>query len=91
MTNSLSDCSNYFFLNIRHQLENFRASHVLQKYENDLTISVGGGLEPTKKNKKYVVQIYRMKTVTGVTFRAKLNGTRTVIFNPFGFSERAHV
>ena len=51
-----------------------------KKYANKLTISAGGGLHEFKK---YVVQTHNMKTVMEVTFRVKLNGTKTAFLNSF--------
>ena len=44
----------------------------------------------SKKTETNVVQVYKMKRVLEVIFRVKLNGTKTVFFNPYDFDESVH-
>ena len=62
--------------------------HVSRKYEYEITISAGGGLEQVKK---HVVRVYKIKSFIGVPFRATLDGSETLFFHSLGFSEHSRL
>ena len=53
----------------------------------NFTISAGGGLEEVKKNNTYMI----LKRLWKLLFELRRMVLKPCLFNPFGFSERAHV